>query len=52
MANRKPRADALLTVDEVYRKPVGPASDPRSLYALLLRFSWRGAGSATGQKRR
>lgn len=42
MANRKPRADALLSVDEVYRKPVGPASDPRSLYALLLRFVvWR-----------
>lgn len=42
MANRKPRAGALLTVDEVYRKPVGPASDPKSLYALLLRFvTWR-----------
>ncbi|PAA95164.1 site-specific tyrosine recombinase XerC [Serratia fonticola] len=42
MANRKPRADALLTVDEVYRQPVGPAHDPRSLYALLLRFVvWR-----------
>ncbi|UNK63027.1 site-specific tyrosine recombinase XerC [Buttiauxella ferragutiae] len=42
MANRKPRADALLTVDDVYRKPVGPASDPKSLYALLLRFvAWR-----------
>lgn len=42
MANRKPRADALLTVDEVYRKPAGPASDPKSLYALLLRFvAWR-----------
>ncbi|MCI4257381.1 recombinase XerD, partial [Dickeya dianthicola] len=42
MANRKPRADALLTVDEVYRKPIGPASDPKSLYALLLRFvAWR-----------
>lgn len=40
--NRKPRADALLSVDEVYRKPVGPASDPKSLYALLLRFvAWR-----------
>jgi integrase/recombinase XerD len=36
MAYRKPRADALLTVDEVYRQPVGPAHDPRSLYALLL----------------
>lgn len=42
MANRKPRADALLSVEEVYRKPVGPASDPKSLYALLLRFvAWR-----------
>ncbi|MEI7253243.1 recombinase XerD, partial [Pectobacterium versatile] len=42
MANRKPRAGALLTVDEVYRKPVGPACDPKSLYALLLRFVvWR-----------
>lgn len=42
MANRKPRADALLAVDEVYRKPVGPAHDPKSLYALLLRFvKWR-----------
>jgi len=33
MANRKPHADALLTVDEVYRKPIGPASDLKSLYA-------------------
>ncbi|WP_226051436.1 site-specific tyrosine recombinase XerC [Dickeya chrysanthemi] len=42
MTNRKPRAGALLTVDEVYRQPVGPASDPKSLYALLLRFVvWR-----------
>ncbi|OSN02216.1 recombinase XerD [Lonsdalea britannica] len=42
MANRKPRANRLLTVDEVYRKPVGPATDPKSLYALLLRFvAWR-----------
>ncbi|RRN95896.1 recombinase XerD, partial [Pectobacterium aquaticum] len=42
MANRKPRAGALLTVDEVYRQPVGPANDPKSLYALLLRFVvWR-----------
>lgn len=42
MANRKPRADALLSVDEVYRQPVGPAHDPKSLYALLLRFvAWR-----------
>jgi integrase/recombinase XerD len=42
MAYRKPRADALLTVDEVYRKPVGPSRDPKSLYALLLRFvAWR-----------
>lgn len=42
MAYRKPRADALLTVDEVYRQPVGPAHDPKSLYALLLRFVvWR-----------
>jgi integrase/recombinase XerD len=42
MANRRPRADALLTVEQVYRQPVGPASDPKSLYALLLRFvKWR-----------
>jgi len=42
MANRKPRPNALLTLDEVYRKPLGPASDPKSLYALLLRFvRWR-----------
>ncbi|POY66158.1 recombinase XerD [Pantoea sp. PSNIH3] len=42
MANRKPRSDRLLTVDEIYRQPVGPASDPKSLYALLLRFvRWR-----------
>lgn len=42
MANRRPRADALLTVAQVYRQPVGPASDPKSLYALLLRFvAWR-----------
>ena len=38
MANRKPAANRLLTVDEIYRQPVGPASDPKSLYALLLRF--------------
>lgn len=42
MANRQPRVDRLLTVEEVYRQPVGPASDPKSLYALLLRFvKWR-----------
>jgi len=42
MANRKPAANRLLTVDEIYRQPVGPASDPKSLYALLLRFvKWR-----------
>lgn len=42
MANRKLRADRLLTVEEVYRQPVGPAQDPKSLYALLLRFvKWR-----------
>lgn len=42
MANRKPRADTLLSLDEIYRQPVGPASDPKSLYALLLRFIvWR-----------
>ena len=42
MAYRRPRADALLTVDEVYRKPVGPSHDPKTLYALLLRFvKWR-----------
>ncbi|MBD2821841.1 site-specific tyrosine recombinase XerC [Xenorhabdus sp. 42] len=42
MANRKPRKGSFLSVDEVYRKPVGPAHDPKSLYALLLRFvTWR-----------
>ncbi|GLR10247.1 hypothetical protein GCM10007905_29670 [Mixta theicola] len=42
MANRKPAANRLLTVDEVYRQPVGPATHPKSLYALLLRFvKWR-----------
>ncbi|WP_456311515.1 site-specific tyrosine recombinase XerC [Serratia proteamaculans] len=42
MANRKPRSNRLLSVDEVYRQPVGPASDPKSLYNLLLRFvRWR-----------
>ncbi|MBD2812424.1 site-specific tyrosine recombinase XerC [Xenorhabdus sp. Vera] len=42
MANRKPRKGSFLSVDEVYRKPVGPAHDPKSLYALLLRFvAWR-----------
>ncbi|MBF1995113.1 site-specific tyrosine recombinase XerC [Serratia symbiotica] len=42
MANRKPRSNRLLTVDDVYRQPVGPASHPKSLYALLLRFvRWR-----------
>jgi integrase/recombinase XerD len=41
-SNRRPRKDALLTVDDIYRQPVGPASDPKSLYALLLRFvTWR-----------
>ncbi|EAB6471607.1 recombinase XerD [Salmonella enterica subsp. enterica] len=41
MANRK-RRGSLLTVDDVYRQPVGPASDPKSLYNLLLRFvAWR-----------
>ncbi|MEX9225972.1 site-specific tyrosine recombinase XerC [Providencia rettgeri] len=44
MANRKPTSRSLLTVDEVYRKPLGPAHEPRSLYALLLRFvAWRQA---------
>lgn len=42
MANRKPRSDRLLSVDDIYRQPVGPASHPKSLYALLLRFvRWR-----------
>nr|MCC8390798.1 recombinase XerD [Photorhabdus laumondii] len=42
MANRKPRKGSLLTVNDVYRQPVGPAHDPKSLYALLLRFvAWR-----------
>lgn len=40
--NRKSRAGSLLTVEEVYRQPVGPSTDPKSLYALLLRFvAWR-----------
>lgn len=44
MANRKPRADRLRSVEQVYRQPVGPATDPKSLYALLLRFiNWRTA---------
>ncbi|MDN0122578.1 site-specific tyrosine recombinase XerC [Yersinia aleksiciae] len=42
MANRQPRANRLLSMDDIYRKPVGPATDPKSLYALLLRFiNWR-----------
>ncbi|AWH87073.2 site-specific tyrosine recombinase XerC [Limnobaculum parvum] len=42
MVNRKPRADSLLTVEQVYRQPIGPAHNPKSLYALLLRFvKWR-----------
>ncbi len=42
MVNRKRRSNRLLTVDEVYRQPVGPATDPKSLYNLLLRFvKWR-----------
>lgn len=44
MANRynRKRQGSLLTVDEVYRQPVGPTSDPKSLYNLLLRFvAWR-----------
>ncbi|MFU9139255.1 recombinase XerD, partial [Erwinia tasmaniensis] len=42
MANHKPASNRLLTVDEVYRQPVGPATHPKSLYALLLRFvKWR-----------
>lgn len=41
-SNRKPASNRLLAVDEIYRQPVGPASDPKSLYALLLRFvKWR-----------
>ncbi|KMW74183.1 hypothetical protein TI10_08205, partial [Photorhabdus luminescens subsp. luminescens] len=45
MANRKPRKGSLLTVDDVYRQPVGPAHDPKSLYALLLRFVAVAAGA-------
>jgi len=42
MANRKPCANRLLSVNEIYRQPIGPASHPKSLYALLLRFvRWR-----------
>lgn len=42
MANRKPASNRLLSVDDIYRQPVGPASDPKSLYNLLLRFvKWR-----------
>lgn len=41
-SNRKPASNRLLTVDDVYRQPVGPASHPKSLYNLLLRFvKWR-----------
>ena len=42
-SNRKPRSDRLLSMDDIYRQPVGPASHPKSLYALLLRFVkwWR-----------
>ncbi|WP_345828013.1 site-specific tyrosine recombinase XerC [Erwinia sp. HDF1-3R] len=41
-SNRKPGSNRLLTVDDIYRQPVGPASHPKSLYALLLRFvRWR-----------
>ncbi len=40
--NRKLRSDRLLTVNEIYCQPVGPATYPKSLYALLLRFvKWR-----------
>jgi len=42
MANRKSASNRLLTLNEVYRQPVGPASHPKSLYNLLLRFAkWR-----------
>lgn len=34
MANRK-RRGSLLTVDDVYRQPVGPASDLRWIQAML-----------------
>lgn len=41
-SNRKSSPNRLLTVDDIYRQPVGPASHPKSLYALLLRFvKWR-----------
>ena len=41
-SNRKPSANRLLTVDDIYRQPVGPATHPKSLYNLLLRFvKWR-----------
>lgn len=41
-SNRKLTPNRLLTVDEIYRQPVGPASHPKSLHALLLRFvKWR-----------
>ncbi|MFU9136172.1 site-specific tyrosine recombinase XerC [Erwinia tasmaniensis] len=41
-SNRKPAANRLLAVDDVYRQPVGPATHPKSLYCLLLRFvKWR-----------
>ncbi|QLH62046.1 site-specific tyrosine recombinase XerC [Serratia symbiotica] len=49
MANRKPSPNRLLTVDEIYRPPVGPASHPKSLYALLLRFvKWRRERNGSG----
>lgn len=42
MANHKASANRLLSVDDIYRQPVGPATHPKSLYALLLRFvRWR-----------
>lgn len=42
MANRKASSNRLLSVDDIYRQPVGPATHPKSLYALLLRFvKWR-----------
>ncbi|AWH87798.1 site-specific tyrosine recombinase XerC [Limnobaculum parvum] len=42
MVKRRTRVDSLLTVDQVYRTPVGPIDHPKSLYTLLLKFIiWR-----------
>lgn len=41
MTQRKRKTDTL-TVEDVYRKPLGQYQDTRSLYRLLLRYvQWR-----------